>query len=600
MWVPGTSFEDVIKGIAESGLEPKASGREEEWLRERRNRHRNPTGPFERQLGTDQFFLMNERKMSGGGVVSVATDISDLKRAERQLRKANEELEARVAQRTQDLSEKTALLEATFESISEGFALFDKDDRLVFCNAKYKSTFAPIAHLIEPGVAFETLLRASVEDDIISHPGDNAEARIQTRLAQHRNPGEDIEVMLSDGRWLIINERRTSEGGVTLVHTDITKLKQVEAELRLAQARFVEAVESLPMSFIIYDDEDRVVLANSVTEEFFPALKGYLEPGTSAREMIRRNLAAKWFPDAVGREEEWINARIGNFRDETPYTELVTVAGRTLRAMDRSTSDGGTVAIRLDVTEQKENEQALLTAKELADVANRAKSEFLSSMSHELRTPLNAIMGFAQMLRDYSDQPLTNEQSTSIRHILSAGNHLLGLINEVLDLSRIEAGRLDLSLETVDLMQVIRESVTLVQPVAKRAQINVSVNAHGVSGIFVEADRNRLKQVLLNILSNAVKYNRTKGTVTVCPVTRNGDMARINVTDTGPGIPAARHDEVFRPFSRIGAEASKIEGTGIGLTISRQLVESMGGSLDFESTVGEGSTFWIELPIGSN
>jgi PAS domain S-box-containing protein len=600
LWVPGTSFEEIVRGIAESGLEPTAHGREGEWLRERRERHRNPREPFERQLGPDQFFLMNERKTSGGGVVSVATDITELKRAERQLRNANEELEARVAERTQDLSEKTALLEATFESISEGFALFDQDDRLVFCNAKYKSTFAPIAHLIEPGVAYETLLRASFDTDVVLHSDDSAEARIQTRLAQHGDPGDDIEVELTDGRWLIINERRTGKGGVTLVHTEITKLKKVEAALRLAQTRFVEAVESLPMSFVIYDDEDRVVLANSVTEDFFPPLKGNIEPGTPAREMIRRNLDAKWFPDAVGREVEWIEERLANFRDKTPYTELVTAAGRTLLAMDRSTSDGGTVAIRLDVTEEKKNEQALLKAKELADVANRAKSEFLSSMSHELRTPLNAIMGFAQMLKEYSDQPLTNEQSTSVRHILSAGNHLLGLINEVLDLARIEAGRLDLSVETVDLMQVIRESVTLVQPLAKRAQVNVSVNADGVSKILVEADRNRLKQVLLNVLSNAVKYNRANGAVTVSPVTFNGAVARINVSDTGPGIPADRHDEVFRPFSRIGAEASKIEGTGIGLTISRQLVESMGGSLDFESAVGEGSTFWVELPIGAN
>ena len=600
LWVPGVSFEEVIKGIAEAGLEPKARGREEEWLRERRNRHSNPSGPFERQLGPDQFFLMNERKTSGGGVVSVATDISELKRAEGELRKANEDLEARVAERTKDLSEKTALLEATFESISEGFALFDEDDRLVFCNAKYKATFAPIAHFIEPGVAYETLLRATVESNVVSHPGESAEARVQKRLAQHRNPSDDIEVMLTDGRWLIINERRTSKGGVALVHTDITKLKHVEAALRLTQTRFVEAVESLPMSFIIYDDEDRVVLANSVTEELFPALKGHLEPGISAREMIRRNLEAKWFPDAVGHEEEWIKTRVAHFRDRTPQSEFAIADGRTLRAMERPTSDGGTVAIRLDVTEEKQAEQALLEAKEQADIANRAKSEFLSSMSHELRTPLNAILGFAQLLRDYSDQALTKEQTVSIEQIIGAGNHLLGIINEILDLSRIEAGRLDLSIESVDLAQVIQEGVSLVQPLADVARIDLRIDTDFAHGISLRADANRVKQVLLNVLSNAVKYNRQGGTVTISPITSDDGLVRINVIDTGPGIPDERRDEVFRPFSRLGAEASKIEGTGIGLTISRQLVESMGGSLDFESTVGAGSTFWIELPIGSN
>ncbi|MDP6951280.1 MAG: PAS domain S-box protein, partial [Alphaproteobacteria bacterium] len=317
LWVPGTSFDEIIRGISKAGLEPQARGREEDWFRERKDRHEQPSGPFERQLGPDQFFLMNERRTSGGGVVSVATDITDLKKAERQLRKANEDLEARVADRTRDLSQKTELLEATFESISEGFALFDEDDRLVFCNAKYKSTFAAIADLIEPGITYEALLRATVETDVASHPGEDLEDKVQKRLAQHRNPGEDIEVRLKNGRWLLITERRTSNDGIALVHTDITGLKQIEAELRLLQARFLEAIESLPMSFVIYDDEDRVVLANSVTEDFFPPLKGHIEPGTTAREMIRRNLDAKWFPDGVGQEEEWIEARLANFRDDT-------------------------------------------------------------------------------------------------------------------------------------------------------------------------------------------------------------------------------------------------------------------------------------------
>ena len=229
--------------------------------------------------------------------------------------------------------------------------------------------------------------------------------------------------------------------------------------------------------------------------------------------------------------------------------------------------------------------------------ASQAKSEFLSSMSHELRTPLNAIMGYAQLLRDYSEQPLTDEQRDGIEQILDGGQHLLVLVNEVLDLSRIESGGVALSLESVDISQIVPESLALVQPLADERNVSLVVAEEVRSGELVTADRDRLKQVLLNLLSNAVKYNREGGSVTVTTTVGAKDTLRLAITDTGRGIPENRRHEVFRPFSRLGMEASKVEGTGIGLTISRQLVEGMGGSLDFESTANEGSTFWIELSL---
>jgi signal transduction histidine kinase len=220
-------------------------------------------------------------------------------------------------------------------------------------------------------------------------------------------------------------------------------------------------------------------------------------------------------------------------------------------------------------------------------------------MSHELRTPLNAILGFTQLLRDYPDQPLSDEQQGHIKQILDGGKHLLGLVNDVLDLARVESGRLAVSLESTDLAQAVRESLVLVQQLAEERDIAVTLDTELASAIFVNADPSRLKQVLLNVLSNAVKYNRDKGSVTVTAKTSGNGMLRISVSDTGSGIAPQKHDEVFRPFSRLGAEASKIEGTGIGLTISRQLIESMGGTLDFESTLGSGSTFWFEVPLAA-
>jgi signal transduction histidine kinase len=235
-------------------------------------------------------------------------------------------------------------------------------------------------------------------------------------------------------------------------------------------------------------------------------------------------------------------------------------------------------------------------AQDEATRANHAKSDFLSAMSHELRTPLNAILGFTQLLQDYPDQPLNDEQRSHIEQILDGGRHLLGLVNEVLDLSRVEAGRLPLSLGPVALAPTVRESLDLVRQLATERNITLAFEAETAAQTLVTADSSRLKQVLLNILSNAVKYNRNGGSVTVAVTAGGSDMVRVSVSDTGQGIAAEVHDEVFRPFSWLGAEASKVEGTGIGLTISRQLMETMDGRLDFQSTPGEGSTFWLEIP----
>jgi len=239
----------------------------------------------------------------------------------------------------------------------------------------------------------------------------------------------------------------------------------------------------------------------------------------------------------------------------------------------------------------EERTRELREATAEADRANRAKSEFLSRMSHELRTPLNAILGFGQLLE--MDAP-AGRQAESVSHILRAGRHLLGLINEVLDISRIEAGRLQLSLEPVPVLETIGQAIQLVTPTA--ASLAVAVAADPIDAhLHVQADRQRLQQVLLNLLSNAVKYNREHGTVRVACETTD-ERVRIAVTDTGPGIAADKAARLFVPFDRLGAEATGVEGTGLGLALSKTLVDAMQGTLDIESEVGTGSTFAVTLP----
>lgn len=248
-----------------------------------------------------------------------------------------------------------------------------------------------------------------------------------------------------------------------------------------------------------------------------------------------------------------------------------------------------------ELERRRESKQALAEA----EAANRAKSDFLSRMSHELRTPLNAILGFGQLIA--ADTALDAEHADSVSEVLKAGRHLLALIDEVLDLSKVESGDLSLVIEPIAVADAIAECLRLVQPLARRAAISLDwrVSTPGPAPAYLLGDRLRVRQVLLNLISNAIKYNRAEGSVRIWVETLTGDAGRlrIHVEDTGAGIPAERLAELFSPFNRLGAEYTAVEGTGIGLVITRRLCRMMGGDVDLRSTPGHGSDFWIELPL---
>jgi signal transduction histidine kinase/ActR/RegA family two-component response regulator len=269
-----------------------------------------------------------------------------------------------------------------------------------------------------------------------------------------------------------------------------------------------------------------------------------------------------------------------------------SVTARPLRQEDGAIR-GGVMVLR-DITAAKRNADALELAKREAETANHAKSEFLSRMSHELRTPLNSILGFAQLL-ELSE--LNEQETDNVQHILKGGYHLLDLINEILDLARIESGRLSLSTEPVQVREALIDALDLVRPLAAEQNIYISPDEAIRCDGHVNADRQRLKQVLLNLLSNAIKYNRSGGSIVLSCRETPGPRLRIEIADTGCGISPEGLTKIFTPFERLDADETDVGGTGLGLALSKRLTEAMGGTIGVESTVGLGSRFFIELAL---
>jgi PAS domain S-box-containing protein len=381
--------------------------------------------------------------------------------------------------------------------------------------------------------------------------------------------------------------------GYLLIGTDNSARKQVEEKLRWTEEGFRLMVESVTdAAIVMLDSAGRVVSWNSGAQR----IKGY-----SADEIVGQHFSRFYPPEDIvrGAPQHDLDAAAAEGRFEVEgwrvrkdgtrfWANVVFTAIR-----DQAGNARGFAKLTRDLTERRQVEATLTSAKGTAEKANLAKSEFLSSMSHELRSPLNAILGFAQLMESDAT-PVTPSQKGSIDEILRAGWYLLELINEILDLAQIESGKLSLSTEPTSLAEVILECQAMVEPQAQQRGIGMTFPLFAAP-CFVTADRTRLKQVLINLLTNAIKYNKAGGTVVVDCIGSTAERIRLNVRDTGAGLSSEKLAHLFQPFNRLGQEHGAEQGTGIGLVMSKRLVELMGGVLSVESRVGVGSVFCCEL-----
>ncbi|MEE8189570.1 MAG: response regulator [Kiloniellales bacterium] len=404
---------------------------------------------------------------------------------------------------------------------------------------------------------------------------------------------ETLEIMHHIGTQVgSVAERKRAEAA----------LRETEARAAQAHLRLNDAIESITEGFALFDPEDRMILCNNRYRDLlYPGMQDLVQPGKAFEETLRSAAEKGLIHDAKGRVDEWVAERLERHRNPAgPHTQQRS-SGFWLQINERQTSDGGIVATYADVTELKMREEQLAEAHEKAMDASKAKSDFLANMSHELRTPLNATIGYSELLLEEAEDMGHDMYVPDLKKIQAAGKHLLALINDILDLSKIEAGKIDLYLETFEIGTMVDEVASTVMPLARKNGNKLDVLCSGGIG-SMHSDMTRIRQVLFNLLSNACKFTEN-GTITLS-ATRdkaNGrDDILFTVADQGIGMTPEQVEKVFEAFTQADSSTTRnYGGTGLGLTITKTFCEMLGGDIDCESTPGEGSAFHIRLPANA-
>lgn len=493
------------------------------------------------------------------------------------------------------LVEGEARFRSIFETSGAGIVIADDQGTIRYINRAYADMLGYTADELV-GRAFDTLSPEGEVDPVVAYAEDmrsGAQKNVSLEKRYRHRSGHSVWVRLNIN---VADGLGMGERMFVGVAQDITERREAEIRLKESSQLLEEAQRLGQIGHWTWIPETGAIEWSS---EMYRILG--LDPSqpllqmTPFREYIHPEDRDRW-DQTLDRVIQGDNSMLLEYRLIRVDGKIRHVAGRAL--VDQSTAGQrrllGTVQ---DLTERKRTEEVLQRAIDTAESANRAKSKFLASMSHELRTPLNAILGFAQLLSLKTRGPLNDDQKGYVDNIVQGGEHLLGLINDVLDLARIDTGQLAVNIEPVDAVDVSDRVLKNFQQLAAARNIHIAFTDGIPSRLEVQADRMRLTQVLVNLTSNAIKYNREHGAVSFSISVTEDGYGRIGVSDTGRGIPDERRNEVFQSFNRLGAEASGEEGTGIGLTLSKSLVEQMNGRIGFDSRDNEGTEFWVDLPL---
>ncbi len=688
----GARFEDIVRAHVFHGLVPEAAGREEAFIKERLELHRNPKGPVIRRFTDGSWYLIDEARTPDGGTAISAINITDLKETENALRKSealfravvthsptkihikdvegrytliNKEAEklfgvtdeegrgktsydlfpkdvadafmahdrsviesgqareneedftldggvhtfltvkfpiydldgiAAVGAIGTDITERKRAeetvrrLAAAIEGLSENFALYGPDDRLIICNRNYRELNVPIAHATMPGTSFEEHVRALADAGLVPQARGREEEWVRDRMERHRNPGPPFEVPRQDGRWFLVREQRMADGSTATIATDITERKKAEEALRASEARLANILDNSPTPIYFKDPHGRFLIANKQYERMYRVKFDDIR-GKTSQQIFAGTLGDQFFQH----DQSVLKSRKVIEREEQIF-------GRTYLTLkfpivDQTGELLGLGGVETDVTQIKKAEKDLREAKEHAEFANRAKTEFLANMSHELRTPLNSIIGLSEMLMTETMGPLGSPKySEYAKDIRNSGDHLLSLISEVLDLSKIEAGELEIFESEIDVTGAVTSCVRMIEGRAPVEAPRVHVKfAEGLPRLM--GDERRFKQILLNLLGNSVKFTPPDGSVSVAARVCNAGRFTIEVADTGIGIAPADIPKVLEPFGQVRDVFTRNhEGTGLGLYLAKSFTEMHGGTLDIASRLGKGTTVTLRFP----
>ena len=575
----GASIDELGEAAAAAVLPHGSEAERMAWRARRRLQPRTGDGqPVELVLADGRVIEMLESRTPDGGFVGVYRDVTEGRRAQR------------------DLAQAKLTLDRALNAIDEGFLLFDRDDRLVTWNQHYAVLFPHLEPALRTGVPLVELQTLSARHLL---PDGNPEiwARwIADRRRHHRGGGAPLEIVQPDGRVIEIAEAPTPEGGFVAVYRDVTETRRAQRELAEAMATLDQALNVMSDGFVVFDASERLLLWNERYLEMFPYYRGVVSVGLDSGEMAR-HAARTLYGDARDGEAAAFLAwsmRRDRGSDAAPRT-LALPSGLVVEATDRRTSDGKRVSLYRDVTQERQSARALEEARDAAEAAARAKSQFLAAMSHEIRTPLNAVLGMNGLLMD---SPLDPEQRHYVELIGKSGENLLAIINDILDLSRLESGKLTLEVVDFSLPAAISEVASMM---ATRAQVKGLKLDWPLGGDAprVRGDPTRLRQVLFNLVGNAIKFTE-RGEVGIGLEIDDDEDGRVRavltVRDTGIGIDPEVLPHLFERFVQADNSTSRrFGGTGLGLAICREIVQLMGGRIDVRSAPGLGSVFRVHL-----